>query len=42
VGRCAAAGPPRRRPRALGGLDTLVVSAGVIHIMPLDEVTEAD
>jgi NAD(P)-dependent dehydrogenase (short-subunit alcohol dehydrogenase family) len=27
---------------ALGGLDTLVVSAGVIHIKPLDEVGEAD
>ena len=26
----------------LGGLDTLVVSAGVIHIKPIDEVTEAD
>jgi NAD(P)-dependent dehydrogenase (short-subunit alcohol dehydrogenase family) len=26
----------------LGGLDTLVVSAGVIHIKPLAEVTEAD
>jgi meso-butanediol dehydrogenase / (S,S)-butanediol dehydrogenase / diacetyl reductase len=26
----------------LGGLDTLVNSAGVIHIKPLDEVTEAD
>jgi len=28
--------------RALGGLDTLVVSAGVIHIKPLGEVAEAD
>ena len=27
---------------ALGGLDTLVVSAGVIHIKPLDEVAEND
>jgi NAD(P)-dependent dehydrogenase (short-subunit alcohol dehydrogenase family) len=27
---------------AFGGLDTLVVSAGVIHIKPLVEVTEAD
>jgi NAD(P)-dependent dehydrogenase (short-subunit alcohol dehydrogenase family) len=27
---------------ALGGLDTLVVSAGVIHIKPLDEVTESE
>jgi meso-butanediol dehydrogenase / (S,S)-butanediol dehydrogenase / diacetyl reductase len=27
---------------AFGGLDTLVVSAGVIHIKPLDDVTEAD
>ena len=27
---------------ALGGLDTLVVSAGVIHIKPLDEVAETD
>jgi meso-butanediol dehydrogenase/(S,S)-butanediol dehydrogenase/diacetyl reductase len=26
----------------LGGLDTLVVSAGVIHIKPLDEVGDAD
>ncbi len=25
-----------------GGLDTLVISAGVIHIKPLGEVTEAD
>jgi meso-butanediol dehydrogenase/(S,S)-butanediol dehydrogenase/diacetyl reductase len=28
--------------RTLGGLDTLVISAGVIHIKPLDEVAEAD
>ena len=27
---------------ALGGLDTLVISAGVIHIKPLEEVTEDD
>lgn len=27
---------------AFGGLDTLVISAGVIHIKPLAEVTEAD
>jgi NAD(P)-dependent dehydrogenase (short-subunit alcohol dehydrogenase family) len=27
---------------ALDGLDTLVISAGVIHIKPLDEVDEAD
>lgn len=27
---------------ALGGLDTLVISAGVIHIKPVDEVAEAD
>lgn len=26
----------------LGGLDTLVVCAGIIHIKPLDEVSEAD
>jgi meso-butanediol dehydrogenase / (S,S)-butanediol dehydrogenase / diacetyl reductase len=26
----------------LGGLDTLLISAGVIHVKPLDEVTEAD
>jgi meso-butanediol dehydrogenase/(S,S)-butanediol dehydrogenase/diacetyl reductase len=33
VGRCA---------RELGGLDTLVVSAGVIHVMDLADVTEDD
>jgi meso-butanediol dehydrogenase/(S,S)-butanediol dehydrogenase/diacetyl reductase len=27
---------------AFGGLDTVVISAGVIHIKPLDEVSEAD
>jgi NAD(P)-dependent dehydrogenase (short-subunit alcohol dehydrogenase family) len=27
---------------SLGGLDTLIVSAGVIHLKPLDEVTEED
>ena len=27
---------------AFGGLDTLVISAGIIHIKPLAEVTEAD
>jgi meso-butanediol dehydrogenase/(S,S)-butanediol dehydrogenase/diacetyl reductase len=27
---------------ALGGLDTLVICAGVIHVKPLDDVTEAD
>jgi meso-butanediol dehydrogenase/(S,S)-butanediol dehydrogenase/diacetyl reductase len=26
----------------LGGLDTLVICAGVIHVKPIDEVTEAD
>lgn len=31
-----------RAAEEFGGLDTLVVSAGVIHIKPLDEVTEAD
>jgi meso-butanediol dehydrogenase / (S,S)-butanediol dehydrogenase / diacetyl reductase len=31
-----------RAADAFGGLDTLVVSAGVIHIRPLGEVTEAD
>jgi meso-butanediol dehydrogenase / (S,S)-butanediol dehydrogenase / diacetyl reductase len=28
--------------KSLGGLDTLVISAGVIHIKPLAEVTEVD
>src|SRR5439155_661735 len=31
-----------RAAREFGGLDTLVNSAGVIHIKPLDEVTEPD
>jgi NAD(P)-dependent dehydrogenase (short-subunit alcohol dehydrogenase family) len=31
-----------RAASAFGGLDTLVISAGVIHIKPLAEVTEAD
>jgi meso-butanediol dehydrogenase / (S,S)-butanediol dehydrogenase / diacetyl reductase len=31
-----------RAAEAFGGLDTLVVSAGVIHIKPLADVTEAD
>jgi meso-butanediol dehydrogenase / (S,S)-butanediol dehydrogenase / diacetyl reductase len=32
----------RRAEDELGGLDTLVCSAGVIHVKPLAEVTEAD
>jgi meso-butanediol dehydrogenase / (S,S)-butanediol dehydrogenase / diacetyl reductase len=31
-----------RAATAFGGLDTLVVSAGVIHIKPIGEVTESD
>ena len=31
-----------RAEEALGGLDTLVSCAGVIHVKPLDDVTEAD
>jgi meso-butanediol dehydrogenase/(S,S)-butanediol dehydrogenase/diacetyl reductase len=31
-----------RTEEALGGLDTLVSCAGVIHVKPLDDVTEAD
>ena len=32
----------RRAEDELGGLDTLVSCAGVIHVKPLEEVTEAD
>lgn len=35
-------GAVERAASAFGGLDTLVVSAGVIHIKPLAEVSEAD
>ena len=32
----------QRAEQELGGLDTVVISAGVIHVKPLEEVTEAD
>ena len=38
----AAAASIRTAAERFGGLDTLIVSAGVIHIKPLAEVTEAD
>src|SRR5207244_1784309 len=38
----AVAGGVATAREAIGGLDTLVLCAGVIHVKPLDEVTEAD
>jgi NAD(P)-dependent dehydrogenase (short-subunit alcohol dehydrogenase family) len=38
----AIAGAVEQAASAFGGLDTLVISAGVIHIKPLEDVTEED